>query len=182
MAYMSARPQSKGKIKTITTYVEMAAAPPQSGTLAPPLEGLEILRRPKPGISFYRFLYETVGSNYTWTARTLMTDEELAKMIHDPAVEVHVLHVNGKPAGFVELDCRKAPEVEISMFGLFPEYIGRKLGPYFLDWAIGYAWKEKRPQRLWLHTCTLDHPKALSMYRKAGFVEYAKEEELADLI
>lgn len=182
MAYMSARPQAKGKIKTITTYVEMAAAPPQTGAPAPPMAGLEIIRKPKPEISFYRFLYETVGRDYTWTARTLMTDEELTKIIHDPAVEVHVLHVNEKPAGFVELDCRKAPEVEISMFGLFPEFIGRKLGPYFLDWAIGYVWKENRPPRLWLHTCTLDHPKALAMYRRAGFVEYAKQEELVDLI
>jgi GNAT superfamily N-acetyltransferase len=89
----------------------------------------------------------------------------------DPLNEVHVLHADGTPAGFVEFDRRVADEVEIVQFGLLPEFIGVGLGKWFLRWAIDRAWGYG-PRRLWLHTCTLDHPAALPNYLKAGFTLY----------
>ncbi len=65
-------------------------------------------------------------------------------------------------------------EVEIAYFGLIPEYIGRGLGPALLDWALERAWS-RRPRRVWLHTCSLDHPKALAVYRQAGFEEFDRQ-------
>ncbi len=177
----SSRPSPTGKVDTTVTYLEMAALAPLE-LVIPCVNEVEIKREEKPSLEFYRFLYDGVGRNYTWTARKLMRDEDLAAIMHDDAVEITVLYIEGKPAGFVELDCRKAPEVEISMFGIFPEHHGKRLGPWLLNWAIAHAWGHKKPKRLWLHTCTLDHHKALAMYERAGFVRYDSREESVDLI
>jgi GNAT superfamily N-acetyltransferase len=82
--------------------------------------------------------------------------------------------VGGVPAGYAELDCRHSGEIELAYFGLIPEFIGRGLGAYFLAWAVDRAW-QREPRRLWVHTCSLDHPRALATYRAIGFAEYARE-------
>jgi hypothetical protein len=73
------------------------------------------------------------------------------------------------------LDRRQPDEVEIVQFGLMGPFIGQGLGKYFLQWTIDRAWSYQ-PRRVWLHTCTLDHPVALPNYLKAGFVITKKEE------
>jgi len=91
-------------------------------------------------------------------------------------VAIYVLYVAGVPAGFVELDGRIAGAVELSYVGLMPEFVGRGLGGYLLDWAISAAW-QMEPKRVWLHTCSLDHPSALPMYQRVGFVVYDEQIE-----
>ena len=152
------------------TYLEMTS-PDQRR--APPdwAEPATIVRAERPTISFYRYLYNTVGADWDWYERRRLSDEALAAIVHDHAVEVFVLHVRGVPAGYVELDRRVEGEVEIAYFGLVPDYIGRGLGPCLLGWALERAWSYG-PRRVWLHTCSLDHPKALSVYRRAGLEVY----------
>ena len=99
--------------------------------------------------------------------RRRLSDEDLAAVIHDDRVEVFVLQVRGVPAGYIELDRRVEGEVEIAYFGLIPEYIGRGFGAFLLDWGLGRAWSYG-PRRVWLHTCNLDHPRALDVYRRRG--------------
>jgi GNAT superfamily N-acetyltransferase len=127
-----------------------------------------VIHARKPTVAYYRFLYDGVGKEYHWHSRGRLTDAQLAAILGDPLNEVHVLHADGTPAGFVEFDRRVADEVEIVQFGLLPEFIGQGLGKWFLRWAIDRAWGYG-PHRLWLHTCTLDHPAALPNYLKAGF-------------
>ena len=153
-------------MKVITTHVQMSARPQRS--VAPPRDGLAIVHARNPTIAYYRFLYDTVGRNWNWVSRKKFSDEALGTIIHDPRDEIHVLFVEGVPAGFVELDRRVEGEIEITQFGLVPEFIGQGLGRYFLHWAIDKAWSYG-PKRLWLHTCTEDHPAALPNYLKAGF-------------
>jgi GNAT superfamily N-acetyltransferase len=119
-------------------------------------------------------LYNAVGKDYHWCSRGKLTDDQLAEIIQDPRVELHVLHVDGAPAGFAELDRRKVEEIELVQFGLMPQFIGQGLGTYFLQWTIDKAWSYN-PARFWLHTCTLDHPAALPTYLKAGFTLYKEE-------
>ena len=163
----------KGAERTVlvtVTYLEMTS-PDQRR--APPdwAEPATIVRAERPTISFYRYLYNTVGADWDWYERRRLSDEALAAIVHDDAVEVFVLHVRGVPAGYVELDRRVEGEVEIAYFGLVPDYIGRGLGPCLLGWALERAWSYD-PSRVWLHTCSLDHPKALSVYRRAGLEVY----------
>jgi GNAT superfamily N-acetyltransferase len=89
------------------------------------------------------------------------------------------LYVSGAPAGFFELDTAVSRETKLCYFGLIPEFIGRRLGPYLLQAAIDRAWS--RPiDRFWLTTSTFDHPKALQVYQQSGFVVYARRPILFD--
>lgn len=150
-------------------YLEMLGRPARE--VSPLREGLTVIHAKRPTVAYYRFLYNTVGRDYHWYSRAKLTDAELAAVLQNPSNEVHVLHADGTPAGFVEFDRRVEGEVEIVQFGLMPEHIGQGLGKHFLQWAIDRAW-DYNPRRVWLHTCTLDHPAALPNYRKAGFVLY----------
>jgi GNAT superfamily N-acetyltransferase len=124
-------------------------------------------------VELYRSLYDAVGRPWHWVDRKRLSDDELARILGDPAVEVHVLRVGGEPAGYAELDRRVAGEIELAYFGLMPAFVGQGLGGYFLRWAVARAWSYA-PRRVWVHTCTLDHPSALPCYLRAGFREYAR--------
>jgi GNAT superfamily N-acetyltransferase len=160
---------------TVVSYLEMKA-PPARAPVAPPREGLTVVHARRPTTAFYRFLYDRVGAPWLWTDRRLLSDRQLRIILDDDLVEVHVLQVDGVPAGYLELDRREPPDIELAYFGLMPEFIGQKLGPWLLDCAIRLAWSYA-PTRFWVHTQTLDHPRALPLYQQLGFVKY-KEEEL----
>ena len=168
----------KRTVPVTVTYLEMTS-PAQRAASPGRAEPTAVLRAERPALSFYRYLYDTVGADWNWYARRQLSGEALAAIIHDDRVEVFVLYVRGVPAGYVELDRRVEEAVEIAYFGLMPEYIGRGLGPFLLDWALGRAWSY-RPRRVWLHTCSLDHPKALAVYQRAGFVVYDRQVEQVD--
>jgi GNAT superfamily N-acetyltransferase len=155
-----------------TTYLEMLAH--NERDVAAPVPGIAVVQAAKPTLAYYRFLYQSVGNDWDWTSRKKLADDELARIIQDPRVELHVLFVEGTPAGFAELDRRIADEIELKQFGLVPQFIGRGLGRYFLQWTIDKAFRYG-PKRFWLHTCTNDHPVALPNYLKAGFVKYNEE-------
>lgn len=159
----------RGWIRSNVTYLEMLAAPVRPPAV--PRVGVEVRRAVKPTLSFYRYLYDTVGGDWNWTGRRLMDDALLAGDVQDAEVEVNVLWVEGVPAGLMELDLRQLPEIELLYFGLVPDFIGKGLGRFALDWAVDRAWSFG-PSRFWVHTCDLDHPNALSVYQKAGFVIY----------
>lgn len=150
-----------------TTYLEMF--PSRPGDAPAPIAGVTVVHARNPTVAYYRFLYDAVGRDWNWRSRKNLPDEELAKIIHDPRDELHVLFIDGVPAGFAELDRRIANEIELKQFGLMPEFIGRGLGRYFLQWTIAKA-TSYGPRRFWLHTCTDDHPAALPNYLRAGFV------------
>ncbi len=162
--------KTTGRIETTVTYLEMTERPTRPSTPVPAGK-LAIFRAEQPTVSFYRYMYDTVGEPWNWTDRRRLTDDELTGIIHDPDVAIYILYVAGVPAGFVELDGRIEGAVELTYVGLMPEFVGRGLGGYLLDWAVSAAWLME-PKRVWLHTCSLDHPSALPMYQRAGFVPY----------
>lgn len=166
------------KLKTIVTYLEMRHRP-QPQELTPPSSKIKITPALKPTVSFYRYLYNTVGGPWLWYERRQMSDEQLRAIIQHPQVEIYVLYVDGVPAGYAEIDRQQEPDIELTYFGIMPEFIGQGLGPYLLNWIIDKVWSY-HPQRFWLHTCTLDHPKALAVYQQAGFVPYKDEEKIID--
>src|SRR5262245_49970973 len=151
-------------MKVKTTYLEMLARPERM--VPPPREGRVVVHAKKPSVAYYRFLYDAVGRDYDWTSRKKLTDAELAALLNDPRLEVHVLMADGVPAGFAELDRRIDGEVELVQFWLISEIIGQGLGRYFLRWTVDGA-GTYGPRRFWLHTCTKDHPAALPNYLKA---------------
>ncbi|HKS88429.1 MAG TPA: GNAT family N-acetyltransferase [Stellaceae bacterium] len=157
----------------VITYLEMHARPALP-RVPPPLGfTLALMRAQGCTVSFYRYLYETVGTPWLWYERRLLDDDALAATIGRPTTEIFVLYAGGVPAGYFELDAAAPSETELSYFGLIPEFIGRGLGPFLLQAAIERAW-ERPIGRLWVHTRMFDHPKALGHYQRAGFVVYAR--------
>ena len=154
------------------TYLEMLERP--AGRRVPaPLDKLALMRAEACSVSFYRYLYDTVGEPWLWFERRMIDDAAVAAQIHRPTIEIFVLYVRGVPAGFFELDTAAPRETKLCYFGLVPDFIGRRLGPFLLQAAIDRAWS--RPiDRFWLHTSTFDHPKALRVYQQAGFIVYAR--------
>src|SRR5262249_32105967 len=97
-------------------------ARPAGEVVPPPPEGLTVVRAHQPTVAYYRFRYGSVGRAYHWYSRGKLTDAELAAVLGNPLNEVHVLHAEGTPAGFVEFDRRFEGEIEIVQFGLMPEF------------------------------------------------------------
>ena len=126
-----------------------------------------------PG-SLYRYLYREVGRPWHWLDRWDWNDARVAEHLGSGGVEIWLLSVAGTPAGYFELH-RTAHEVEIGYFGLLPEFIGQRLGPALLTVAAQQAWASA-PNRVWLHTCSLDHPAAIRNYQRVGFVPYREEQ------
>jgi GNAT superfamily N-acetyltransferase len=168
---------TKPPIPITITKLEMTAKP---ASLRPKLRRehdngrVVLLKVKQPPVHFYRYLYETVGRDHVWVERTRMSDEVLAAIVQDENIDLYVLYCEGAPAGYAELDFRKMPNAELAYFGLIPDYIGRGLGGFLLATAIDIAWS-KPIERLWVHTNTLDHPRALPLYQQLGFVPYAQE-------
>lgn len=167
------QPATAGKIDVVVTYLAMTEAPRRPPTPIPPGK-LALLHAESPPVSFYRYLYDTVGEPWFWYERRKLADESLAAILQDPRVEIYVLYASGVPAGYSEIDRRAAPDAAIAYFGLVPHFIGRGLGAFLLNWTIDSAWRH-RPRRLTVNTCTLDHPKALALYQRAGFVPERQE-------
>jgi GNAT superfamily N-acetyltransferase len=165
-------------LEDVITYLEMLERPAGKRVPAPP-DKLALMRAEDCTVSFYRYLYNTVGEPWLWFERRLTADATLAALIAKPTIEIFVFYVRGIPAGFFELDTAAPRETKLCYFGLIPDFIGRRLGPYLLQSAIDQAWS--RPlDRFWLHTSTFDHPKALVTYQRAGFVVYARRRVLCD--
>ncbi|MCR9212578.1 MAG: GNAT family N-acetyltransferase [Proteobacteria bacterium] len=168
-------PTSSGKWPVTITYLEMTERPTHA-SLASPAAPHAIIRAENPTVSFYRYLYDTVGRDWAWTDRKVISDDELKDIISSSSIEIFVLYIKGVPAGFAELNFTNLPDVvDLAYFGIMPEFIGMRLGPYLLDWAIEEAW-QKDPARVTVNTCTLDHHKALPMYQRFGFQPIRRRE------
>ncbi len=165
-------------VPTTVTYLEMLSAPENRPESAPCELSIEAIERMP--IGEYRELYDAVGGPFNWIARKLLSDADLAEIIHHPQVDLHVLTIDGEPSGFAELDRRKPGEIEVLYFGIVARQFGKGLGRYWLNWTIHQAWSHGI-ERLWLHTCTLDHAQALPNYRKAGFRVFDEKQIMQQL-
>jgi ribosomal protein S18 acetylase RimI-like enzyme len=115
-----------------------------------------------------RFLYTAVGGHWYWLDRLSWTYERWRAYLDRPELETWLATVGGTPAGYCELETQPGANIEIAYFGLLPQFLGRGVGGYLLTAAVQRAW-QKKAARVWLHTCTLDHPAALANYRARGF-------------
>jgi len=130
-----------------------------------------------PELPKYRALFSRVGTPWLWFSRAVMPDEAVTAIIGDPGVAVYaVIDPAGIEVGMLELDFRNGPDCEIAYFGLIPELAGAGHGRWLMALALMCGW---RPgvERVWVHTCTLDHPSALNFYRAQGFTAFKREVE-----
>lgn len=175
--YMTIEP---GKLATVVISLEMRElVPPDEEALDRPDLQLRRIKRPTP--AWYRDLFLAVGREWLWFSRLRLDDTALTAIIHDPAVEIYGLYRQdeSEPKGLLELDGRKMPDLELAFLGVTTDLVGRGAGRYLLAAALRRA-KALKPARFWVHTCSHDHPRALKLYRKAGFVPYERAVEIVD--
>jgi GNAT superfamily N-acetyltransferase len=160
-----------GDVAAVVTFLEMREKTAQQEVPASPLS-LKRIENPQPDA--YRTLFRQIGSPWLWFSRLVMNDAALAAIIQHPDVHLYaVVDEAGREVGMLELDFRESGEGELSFVGLIPELSGQGHGRWLLAEAVGLAWRET-VVRVHVHTCTLDHPAALSAYRRAGFVPYRR--------
>ena len=126
----------EGKIAAIVTSLEMRASPPIRAERADAPWRLERFER--PALDWYRDLYRRVGQEWLWFSRLQLTDDALAPILHDPAIEIHALIAeSGRAEGLLELDFRVAGECELAFFGVAAPLIGTGAGRWLMK--IGRA-------------------------------------------
>jgi GNAT superfamily N-acetyltransferase len=125
-----------------------------------------------------RFLYEYVGGDWQWVDRLAWPAQQWHDYATSDSLRTFVAYRQGAIAGYYELQRQDGDSVEIRIFGLTPEFVGRGYGGPLLDSAIenAFAWGAAR---VWVHTCTYDHPNALTNYLKSGFKIFKVEEKPA---
>ena len=165
-----------GKIAAIVTYLEMRSPPPAPPAPMPDAWSLQPLSEDRDR---YRTLYRRIGESWLWFSRVVMPDEELASILNDPKVEAYALNDGKDDIGLLELDFRSHGEAELAFLGLVPGVIGKGAGRFLMNEAIRRAFAQPI-SRFFVHTCSLDHPGALSFYTRSGFTPYRRAIEVAD--
>ncbi len=165
-----------GKIASIVTYLEMRQ-PPEPESLAQNSHW-ELQRHLEPDLDWYRKLFRAIGEEWLWFSRLQMNDQELRSILHHESVDVFALEVDGEEKGILELDRREMPDIELAFIGVTADLVGKGAGRFLVSKALEIAWSH-RPDRVLVHTCTLDHPRALDFYRRAGFIPYKRAIEIA---
>lgn len=174
---MGLTPVPPGRLATIVTTLEMLNRPLPRPLPASPLR---LVRWPAPEPAKYRALFRRVGERWLWFSRLTLPEPDLLRIITDPAVEVFAaVDRQGIEVGMLELDRRQAGACEIGYLALVPELAGQGLGRWLMAEALARAWTPGTT-RVWLHTCTLDHPSALNFYRAQGFAAVARTIETFD--
>ncbi|ALN71426.1 N-acetyltransferase [Aureimonas sp. AU20] len=167
----------RGKIAAIATSLEMRERP--APRPAPSDLPGQVVPWPKPDAPTYLALYRKVGAAHLWFSRLYMSPAELEAALASPATMIFSWRVDGEDEGLLELDFAGGEDCEIKYFGVTERLQGTGAARALMNHAIetGFA----RPiRRLWLHTNTIDHPRALGFYRRTGFEPIGQSLEIAD--
>ncbi len=122
-----------------------------------------------------KFFYKNIGKKHKWVDRLIWTEEQWIDYVSSNKVKTFVLKCKDDLVGFFELiDHQEKKEVEIAYLGILEEYQNKQLGSYILSEAIKESFKNKI-NRVWVHTCTLDHRNALKNYITRGMKIFKTE-------
>ena len=122
-----------------------------------------------------KFFYKTIGKNHSWIDRLSWTEEKWINYVSSQNVRTYVFKIKEDLVGFFELIFHhQKNETEIAYFGILEEYQNKKLGSYLLSEAIKLSF-QNNTNRVWVHTCSLDHKNALKNYISRGMKIYKTE-------
>ena len=156
-----------GQVGAVVTYLQMTQRPVPRPL---PASRLGIRRWANINPAQYRQLFERVGGPWLWFSRLQMDDATLAQNIG----ELHaVVDRSGIEVGMIELDFSEAGTCLIRFLGLVPELAGKGNGDWLISQTLSLAWRQE-VTCVRVHTCSLDHPAALPVYLKAGFLPYQR--------
>jgi len=142
-----------------------------------PTRTLHTTQAKLPCPALNRFFYREVGRAWHWVDRLTWSDQQWMAYLGRDEQETWMVSLSGTPIGFFELEIQAGGrDIELVYFGLLPQFIGRGLGGPMLTCVIEQMWS-RGPKRIWLHTCSDDHPAALANYRARGFRLFRYEVE-----
>lgn len=159
---------------TYTTFYLQMLGPGQLRAKPLPAE-LNVVECQHKQFQLNRFLYQLVGGPWLWTDKLVWTDEQWQALINSDQHRTWVAYCNGAIAGYYELQMSGEGDVEILYFGLAEDFFGQGFGGPLLSHALESAWSWPGVKRVWVHTCTLDHPSALNNYKARGLEVYREE-------
>jgi len=139
-------------------------------------KNVKICLETEKDININKFFYRQVGKNHFWRDRLLWSDEEWKKYINKKNLETGIMKINENMVGFYEQEFHEDKnEMELIQMGILKEHQGKKLGSYLLKHII-QGTHNRDIERLWVHTCSLDHKYALNNYLSKGLKIFKKEE------
>ena len=142
-----------------------------------PIDNLKIDLLKSENFELNKFFYKQIGKKYRWTDRLIWTDLQWSNYVSNKNLETYVIKNGEDLVGYFELIHHpEKNETELAYLGLFEDYFGKGVGGYALTTAIVKSF-EKKIKRMWVHTCTLDHPNAIKNYLARG-MKIFKEENL----
>lgn len=164
----------------VTTYYLEMLDPRELRPKGSPRGDLALVRIAPPVPELNRFFYTAVGGAWWWHDRLPWTYRHWLDYLERPELQTWMLSAAGIPAGYFELEAQADASVEVAYFGLLPGFIGAGLGGHLLTCAIerGFAMGARR---VWLHTCTLDHPQALANYQARGMRLFKEESAIMEI-
>jgi len=128
-----------------------------------------------PNFQLNKFFYKNIGEDHHWVDRLVWSEKEWIDYVSNEKVSTYILKKKEDVCGYFELIFHKDKnEFEIAYFGLLKEYHNKKLGSFLLSFAIKKCF-EKKINRVWVHTCSLDHDNALKNYLCRGMKIYKRE-------
>lgn len=166
-------------IEVTRTYLEMTDPGQLRGARKDDDPLLRLARVPVVSVELAHRLYREVGADYHWVDRWKWSPDEWREWVGRPGFGTWILSHDGNLAGYFDLHWDEAGACEIELFGLVKAFHGRGLGKHLLTCAAEIAWTIGAT-RVWLHTCTLDDPKALPNYLARGFTPYRTEQYTAE--
>ena len=156
-------------------YLEIKSIEALIESISPDLECSIKIVKPDD-FQINKFFYKNIGKKHKWIDRLIWSENDWIKYVSSPYTETYTLKVENNLAGYFEIIIHNSlKEIEIAYFGLLVEYHNKKLGGYFLSEAIKKSFSKKNIDRVWVHTCTLDHENALKNYIARGMKIFKKE-------
>ena len=140
-------------------------------------KNVKIFLDTEKNININKFFYRQIGKDHFWRDRLLWSDKEWQKYINNKNLETGIMKINNELVGFYEQEFHEnRNEMELIQMGILKEYQGKKLGSFLLKYIIQNV-LSRNIERLWVHTCSLDHKYALNNYLSKG-LKIFKEEEI----
>ena len=137
-----------------------------------PLDNFTIKEVSKNNFDLNKFFYKQIGKKHQWVDRLIWQDKNWMDYISNKNLKTFILQKNNEYIGYFELIFHKN-DCEIAYFGILEEHIGRGYGGFLLSEALKIGLKNAN--RVWVHTCTLDHPNAIENYKSRGMKIFKTE-------
>ncbi len=163
------------RVDYVVTFLEMDRRPSYPRPHMPTGPVSALIAAEAPPAWYFLDLYDAVGAEYEWTDQHARPRDELEAYLRDPAVTLYTLMRAGWPHGFFVLDGTEAGRCDLAYFGLVPQALGRGLGAFLVQTAVHMAWDRPGAARVTVNTNSLDHPRALPLYQRAGFEPVRRE-------